>query len=136
MAQITVTAILDNLPVVTQFIEEQLEMAGCSMKTMMQIDTAADEIYSNISYYAYPKESPGEAVVSVDADAESKEAVLTFEDTGIAFDPLSVGQPDTSLPAEDRVAGGLGIFLVRKLMDEVTYKRVDQKNILKLRKKW
>ena len=64
------------------------------------------------------------------------EAVITFEDTGVAFDPLGVGQPDTSLPAEDRVAGGLGIFLVRKLMDDVTYKREGQKNILQLRKKW
>lgn len=136
MAQITVTAILGNLPVVTQFIEEQLEMADCPMKAMMQIDTAADEIYSNISYYAYPKDAPGEAVISVDVDLAVPEAVITFEDTGVAFDPLSAGQPDTSLPAEDRVAGGLGIFLVRKLMDDVTYKREDQKNILQLRKKW
>lgn len=136
MAQITVTAILGNLPVVTQFIEEQLELSGCPMKTMMQIDTAADEIYSNISYYAYPKDEPGEAVISVETDAAGSEAIITFEDTGVAFNPLSVSQPDTSLPAEARVAGGLGIFLVRKLMDDVTYTREDQKNILKLRKKW
>ncbi len=136
MAKITVTAILGNLPVVTQFIEEQLEMADCPMKTMMQIDTAADEIYSNISYYAYPKDEPGEADISVDIEGSGTEAVITFEDSGVAFNPLNAGTPDTTLPAEDRVAGGLGIFLVRKLMDEVVYERAANRNILRLRKKW
>jgi anti-sigma regulatory factor (Ser/Thr protein kinase) len=137
MATIKVTAILGNLPVVTQFIEEQLESADCPMKAMMQIDTASDEIYSNISYYAYPKETPGDAIISVEIGKNGNEALITFEDMGMAFNPLvDAGEPDTSLPAEERAAGGLGIFLVRKLMDEVTYKRENGKNILQLRKTW
>jgi anti-sigma regulatory factor (Ser/Thr protein kinase) len=136
MANIKVTAILENLPVVTQFIEEQLEPFGCPMKAMMQIDTAADEIYSNISYYAYPKGEAGEVSISVDMGDSGKETVITFEDNGIMFNPLEKGEPDTSLSAEERATGGLGIFLVRKLMDDVTYERIGDRNILKLRKKW
>ena len=136
MANIKVTAILENLPVVTQFIEEQLEPFGCPMKAMMQIDTAADEIYSNISYYAYPEGEAGDVVISVDVSDSGNETVIMFEDNGIAFNPLEKGEPDTSLSAEERATGGLGIFLVRKLMDDVTYERVNDRNILKLRKKW
>ena len=136
MATITVPAILGNIPVVTQFIEDNLEQAGCPMKEMMQIEMATDEIFSNISYYAYPKNEPGEATVHVDVDVSSSTVDVTFEDAGIAFNPLDIREPDVSLSVEERSPGGLGIFLVRKVMDALTYERVGNKNVLQIRKKW
>ena len=72
-------------------------------------------------------------MVQVDADGDT--AVLTFIDGGVPFDPLTRKAPDVTLSAEEREIGGLGIFLTRKLMDEVRYRREDGRNILTLRKR-
>ena len=132
MRSLKIDAIVDNLGTVTAFIDEQLEAAHCPMKIQMQIELAVEEIFVNISHYAYAAET-GMAVISV--DISDGKAVMTFEDSGIPYDPLAKPDPDVTLSAQERSIGGLGIFMVKKSMDDVSYEYRDGKNILMLVKK-
>ena len=123
------TAELDN---VLSFADAILEELGCSVKAQMQIEIAIEEIFVNIAHYAYP-EAEGEAVISVDS-GEGPSVTITFEDEGIQYDPLKNEDPDITLSAEDRPIGGLGIFMVKKSMDEVSYEYKDGKNRLTIKK--
>ena len=134
MKEITLKAVIESIPAVTEVIDEALEAAGCSMKAQMQIDVALDELFSNIAHYAYAPDT-GEATVRFDFDEPSRTAFITLIDSGVPFDPLAAAEPDTTSSAEERPIGGLGIFLVRKTMDSVEYSRDDGKNILTIRKK-
>ena len=131
--EIKVDAEIANLDQVLDFIEEKLDGTGCTMKDLMQIKVAAEEIFTNIANYAYGP-NKGFAKVKVEVDDDSRYAVLTFVDAGIAYDPLKKGDPDTTLSAEEREIGGLGIFLTKKFMDEVTYEYSEGHNILKLKR--
>ena len=104
------------------------------MKQQMEIDIALDEILANISLYAYTH-GTGTMEVNFDYEPEERTAVITFRDRGIPFDPLKRAAPDTTLSAAQRKIGGLGIFLVRKTMDSVEYRREDGYNVLTIRKK-
>ena len=127
-------AVRENIPRVTEFVDSELEQAGCPVKAQMQIDIAIDEIMANISLYAYAP-ATGTVEVRFSHDAENGMAAITFVDSGVAFDPLQKAEPDTSLPAAERQIGGLGIFLVRKTMDGMEYRREDGQNILTILKK-
>ena len=127
-------AIRENIPRITEFVDAELEQLDCSVKAQMAIDIALDEVLANITNYAYTP-GTGKVEVSVGYDAQERTAVIAFRDSGIPFDPLQREEPDTTLSAEDREIGGLGIFLVRKLMDDVQYRRENDTNILTLRKK-
>ena len=129
MRSVKIKAAVENLDTVIAFIDEQLEAADCPMKTQMQIELAVEEIFVNIAHYAYAPET-GMAVISV--DISGSRAVITFEDSGIPYDPLAKPDPDTTLAAEDRGVGGLGIFMVKKSMDDVIYEYREGKNILTL----
>ena len=131
---ITVIADVKNLGTVQSFIEERLEEAGCSMKAQIQIGVAVEEIYVNICHYAY-KEKGGSGDAEVKMLIKDGVAEIVFEDSGIQYDPLANEEPDISLSAEEREIGGLGIFITRKTMDEVTYDYKDGRNILTLKKK-
>ena len=96
------------------------------MKAHMQIDVAIDEIFSNIARYAYPGQE-GDVRLQIDFDDESKFFSITFIDKGIPFDPVKQVEPNTALGLEEREIGGLGIFLVKKTMDEMTYRFMDGK---------
>ena len=96
---------------------------------------AADEIVTNISMYAYAP-GTGDFTVNFAFDGEERAAEITFVDEGVPFDPLAKDDPDVTLSAEERQIGGLGIFLVKKTMDDMTYRREDGKNILTIRKKF
>lgn len=133
MKEITIAAAVENIEAVTDFVNEQLEMLDCPMKVQMQIDIAIDELFGNIAHYAYAPDA-GEATVRVEAADNPRSVVITFIDSGVPYDPLSSADPDISLSAEERTAGGLGIFMVRKSMDEMTYRYEDGKNILSIRK--
>ena len=122
-----------NLPEVQGFIEEKLEAAGCPMKIQLQINIAVEEIFVNISEYAYTPDK-GKAIVRVEIPAGKDEARITFTDWGIPYDPVAREDPDVTLPAEEREIGGLGIFMTKKAMDDVVYERKDGKNILTLKK--
>ncbi len=133
--ELTVDARIDKLDDVTAFVDDCLEAACCPMKVQMQIDVAVEEIFVNIAHYAYAPGN-GEALISVEITDEPSTAVISFKDSGVEFDPLARKDPDTTLSADDRDIGGLGIFMVKKSMDEVTYQRVDDKNVLTIRKSW
>ena len=116
------------------YIDERLEEAGCPLKVQMQIDVAAEEIFVNIANYAYDHDG-GSVIISMDLN-DSPEAVISFIDTGVEFDPLKKQDPDTTLSADERQIGGLGIYLVKRSMDQVKYKRDGDKNILTIHKTW
>ena len=99
----------------------------------MQINIAIDEIFSNISYYAY-QPNTGDVTVQLEISEEPAEVTITFIDQGIPYDPFSQEEPDTTLSADERKIGGLGIFMVKKSMDDLSYEYKDGKNILKMKK--
>ncbi len=134
MKELTVGASFDQIEVVTDFVNETLRALGCSVRARLQLDVAIDEIMSNIVRYAY---SPGTGSVTVRLEAlENPTAVrLSFIDRGVPYDPFTAKQPDVSAPAEERAVGGLGIYLVRKTMDEVRYEYLDGQNILHITKR-
>ena len=116
MKELTIDATVENIPVVTEFVDEQLEALDCPMKAQMQIDIAIDELFGNIAHYAYSPEV-GPDTVRVEVVDDPMSVVITFIDNGIPYDPLSNKDPDITLSAEDRDIGGLGIYMVKKSMD-------------------
>lgn len=133
MKQIKVKADTTELDNVLSFADTILEELGCSVKAQMQIDIAIEEIFVNIAHYAYP-EAEGEAVIYVEPGEGSSSVTITFEDEGIPYDPLKNEDPDITLSADDRPIGGLGIFMVKKSMDEVSYEYKDGRNRLTIKK--
>ena len=134
MKELNIAATVENIEVVTAFVNEQLEMLGCPMKAQMQIDIAIDELFGNIAHYAYNPDI-GSATVRVEVMEEPLSVVITFIDGGVPYDPLQAADPNTGLPVEEREIGGLGIYIVKKSMDEITYEYKDGKNILSIKKK-
>ena len=132
--EITVAAAVENLEAVTACVDEYLEEIGCSPRSQMQLDVAVDELFSNIAYYAYPQGN-GEVTLRLEVAEEPPCTVLTFIDSGIPYNPLSRADPNTTLSAEERQIGGLGIYMVKKSMDAVSYAYEDGKNILTIKKK-
>lgn len=133
MKELTIAATVKNIEAVTDFVNEQLEALDCPVKAQMQIGIAIDELFGNIAQYAYNPDV-GEATVRVEVQQEPLSVVITFIDGGMPYDPLTAAEPDTTLPAEERPLGGLGIFMVRKTMDEITYRYENGRNILSIRK--
>ena len=133
MKELTVDATVDNITSVTDFVNEQLEAFGCPLKAKIQIDIAIDELFGNIAHYAY-KPDVGPVTVRVEVKENHLAVIITFIDNGVQYDPLSAQEPDTTLPAEERSVGGLGIYIVKKSMDEITYEYKDRQNILKIKK--
>lgn len=134
MKELTVPATLENLDAVQGFIEGELETNGCPLKAIMQISVAVEEIYVNIAHYAYNPEI-GEATVRCSVEGEPLRVTIQFLDSGKPFDPLTKQDADTTLSAEEREVGGLGILMVKKSMDNLEYAYEDGKNILTLKKR-
>lgn len=133
MNEMTVEATPENIPVITAFVDEQLEQYDCPMKAQAQIDIAIDELFGNIVRYAYHPEI-GSATVQVEVVPEPLAVVITFIDQGKPYDPLAKEDPNVTLSAEEREVGGLGIYIVKKSMNAITYEYKDGRNILKIRK--
>ena len=133
--ELTVEAKVETIERVTDFVNAELEAMDCPMKTQMQIDVAIDEILANVASYAYGTGS-GTVTVRMIVQPEPRAVILRFIDDGMPFDPLEKEEPDTTLSVEERPIGGLGIFLVRKTMDEVGYEYRDGKNILQIKKRF
>ncbi len=133
MKELTLSATVENIATVTEFVNEQLEAYGCGMKAQMQIDIAIDELFGNIAQYAYNPEI-GSATVRVEVEEAPLSVIITFIDNGVPYDPLAKSDPDTTLSAEEREIGGLGIYMVKKSMDAVTYEYKNGQNILKIKK--
>lgn len=133
MKMLKVPAETESLEQVNAFLEEELERRGCPMKSRLQVALAVEEIFVNIASYAYRPET-GEAEIGVDAVGDPPTVTIRFLDHGKPFNPMDKPDADTSLPAEERGIGGLGILLVKKSMDHVTYSYEDGKNILTIKK--
>ena len=112
-------------------LAEWVEMIGLPQELNMPINLALEEAVSNVMLYAYPGKS-GQVLVECE---KSDKLVFTITDSGVPFDPTQQEDPDVTQSAEDRPIGGLGIFLVRQIMDDIRYERKDDKNILTLIKK-
>jgi len=125
---------VDELNHVLAFVGEALEEAACSPKTQMQIEIAAEELFVNIAHYAY-EEKEGRAWITVKMPESSDMISVIFEDEGIPYDPLEKTDPDITQNVEERMIGGLGIFMVKKSMDHMEYKRENGKNVLTIKKK-
>lgn len=133
MKELIVEAAIENVPKVMEFVDEQLEQFDCPMKTQMQVDVAVEELFSNIAHYAY-NPGIGSATMRVEVVEDPLAVVITFIDNGIPYDPLAKADPDITLPAEEREIGGLGIYMVKKTMDDVSYEYRDGQNILRIKK--
>ena len=134
MKELTIAATVENIETVTDFVNEQLEAYDCPMRAQMQIDIAIDELFGNIAHYAYNPEV-GSATVRVEVVEDPLSVIITFIDNGVPYDPLKKDDPDTTLSAEDREIGGLGIFMVKKTMDDIIYEYKDGQNRLTIVKK-
>jgi sigma-B regulation protein RsbU (phosphoserine phosphatase) len=122
-----------TIPQLNEFIDTVAEEVGLDMSLTMSLNLAIEEAVVNVMDYAYPEGQRGDVDIEVTADQQWLTFVIS--DTGIAFDPTAKEDVDTTLSAEERPIGGLGIFLVRQLMDVIDYKREGNKNVLTLRKK-
>ena len=123
---------IDTIPQLNEFIDAVAEEMALDMSLAMSLNLAIEEAVVNVMEYAYPDGEKGDVEIEVTVD----EGWLTFiiSDSGIAFDPTTKEDADTTLSAEERPIGGLGIFLVRQLMDTIEYQRTNGKNVLTLRK--
>ncbi len=127
---------VENLSSVLEFVDTELEMNDCSMKTQMQIDVAVEELFVNVAHYAYTPEI-GDVTLIMDVEEGedgSKKAVITFKYSGMPFDPTAKEDPDVTLSAQERQIGGLGIYMVKKSMDEMKYIYDEGQNVLTITK--
>lgn len=127
--EIVIDAVKENLPAVLEFVDSQLEEIDCPIKVQMQMDIAVEEIYINIANYAYSPDI-GKATIKVGISDDNKEVSITFIDNGVPYNPLEKDDPDITLSAEERAIGGLGIFMVKKSMDDMIYEYKEGQNIL------
>lgn len=123
---------VQEVPRLAAFVEDICEVAGFDMGTTMKMNLAIEEAVVNVMNYAYPSGVKGE--VRIEAGVREGYVEFVISDDGIPFNPTEVEDADTTLSAEDRQIGGLGIFLVKHFMDIVEYKYVDGQNVLTLRK--
>ena len=129
MNELIIEAKLENINAVLDFVDERIN--DCSQKIQNHIRIAVDEIFSNIAHYAYHPEVGGVTVRVV----VNENITIEFEDSGAAYDPLSAENPNIKQTAEEREIGGLGIFMVKNLMDSVKYRREGNKNVLTIQKR-
>ena len=133
MEKLTIEAATENLQQVIDFATELLEAHDCPMKVVMQMELVIEEIFVNVSSYAY-RPDVGNVTICVDF-AENPSAVkMTFIDGGKPYNPLERPDPDTTLDIDEREIGGLGIFLVKKNVNDISYEHADGKNILRVKK--
>ena len=131
MEKITIDAKVENLENVTEFITSSLEEKNCSMKTIMQMELVIEEIFVNVANYAY---RPNVGPITICKEIDDKALTISFIDGGVDYNPLEHKDPDINAGIDEREIGGLGIFLVKKNVDEVSYERKDGQNILTIKK--
>ena len=132
MEKIILDAAVENIETATRFVEGELKKYDSP--NIGQIAVAIDELFGNIAKYAY-KDAAGKVEVQVEVTGDPPVAAVTFIDSGIPYNPLKKADPDITLSAKERSIGGLGIYIVKKTMDEIWYDYRDGKNIVTIRKK-
>ena len=133
MSELTIEAKTENLEKVLAFVDKHLEEKECAIKVQMQIDVAVEELFVNIAQYAYDSDT-GMVTIQVEIQEEPLAVMITFIDNGVPYNPLTKEDPDITLAAEERQIGGLGIYMVKNTMDDITYEYKDGQNILRIRK--
>lgn len=121
-----------EIPQLSAFIDSFAEEAGLDFSLTMSLNLAMEEAVVNVMEYAYPEGTVGK--VNISASAEGDDVEFVISDSGTAFDPTAKDEVNIDLRVEDRQIGGLGIHLVRNIMDDIKYERKDGKNILTLYK--
>ena len=135
MKEMTTAAVSESIPAVTDFVDRELERADCPLRVKIQIDIVIDELFSNIVHYAYGKEG-GQVRVQIEMENDPRAVRITFQDEGMPFNPLEREDPDVTGSARERKIGGLGIFMVKKSMDDMSYEYKDGKNLLTIIKNY
>lgn len=130
---ITLSNSLDELPRLKEVVDAASQAAGFGELVTNQMNLVVEEAVVNVIDYGYPAGAQGDIQVRATLD----DGILTFVliDRGVPFDPTTREPVDTTLPAEERPIGGLGIFMMQSLMDSIDYERIDEQNVLTLRKK-
>ncbi len=123
---------IQTIPQLSEFIDIIAEEVGLDMSFSMSLNLALEEAVVNVMTYAYPEGTIG--YVNIDIKTDGKQFICTLSDTGVPFDPTQNPEADTTLSAEERPIGGLGIHLIRQIMDDVSYQYVDKCNVLTLTK--
>lgn len=123
---------VQTTPKLAAFVDDVCNTLGFNSSQTLQMNLAVEEAVVNVMNYAYPKGTVGD--VQIDASANDERLKFIISDSGMPFDPTARPDTDTSLPADERPIGGLGIHLVRHYMDSVNYERMDERNIFTLRK--
>jgi anti-sigma regulatory factor (Ser/Thr protein kinase) len=130
LSELKLSAELSNLRIFVEFVSKCANEEGISKGRITEIGVATEEALVNICNYAYP-DQVGEVQVICMVDDKDR-FVIEIEDSGIPFNILGVGEPDLTEDIAERRVGSLGVFIIKKLMDEVHYRREDNKNIVKL----
>ncbi len=133
--ELTLDAAVENLDTVLAFVDEKLKAVDCPPRIQMQIDVAVEELFVNIANYAYAPGS-GSATIRAETFSGPRRVSVTLIDSGTPYNPLEKPDPDVTLSAEERQIGGLGIFMVKKSMNEMTYEYRDGKNVLTIVKEF
>ena len=126
-------AILTNLATLMAETDTILEQFECPFKVQTQVDVSVDEVFTNICSYAYPSQT-GSVSVLIKVYEKPKRIAISFIDEGVPYNPLEKEEPDITLSADERPIGGLGIFMVKRMMDEMDYEYSEGKNVLTLLK--
>jgi len=124
---------LSELERLSLALEEFRDCHRLPLKTLMDVNLALDEIFTNIVSYGFVDHD--QHLIKIHLSIEGKALHIRVEDDGVPFNPLEIPEPDLNLPLEERRTGGLGFYFVRKMMDELKYERRQGKNILYLKKK-
>lgn len=134
---ITVDATMEQLDTVIGWVEAYLTDCACPMKLSMKILVCVEELYVNVVNYAYGSQT-GSCTMELAQiqDAEACEVMLQIRDSGTPFNPFEREDPDITLSADEREIGGLGIYMVKNIMDTVSYEYKQQENIVTMKKKW
>ena len=123
---------ITELEKVAQFIEEIGEELGLSMELQMNLNLVMEEMVTNVIFYAYPQDE--EADIELLAMSDGKEVTFVLSDQGKEFDPTAKDDNDLSVNPAERDLGGMGIFIVKNIMNKVTYQRLEGKNLLTMTK--
>lgn len=134
---ITVEASMEYLDKVTSFVEAFLEDYACPIKIAMKILLCVEELYANVVNYAYGSKD-GNCTIELEGKAyeTENEVCICMRDQGVPFDPFAKEDPDITLSVDEREIGGLGIYMVKNIMDTVSYEYKQQENIVTITKKW
>ena len=124
---------IQEVPLLATFVEGVCEEVGMDAATTMQMNLAMEEAVVNVMNYAYPIGEKGE--IAIEATTDNGMLNFVIKDSGTPFDPTAKEDADTTLSAEERPIGGLGIFLVKQIMDNVNYEYKEGKNVLTLSKR-